>query len=78
MVEQRYQQLSTSKCREKEDLRGMGPFRLLAIENLFLSVGSAPRPTDLHEPFVTLLEDQVEEGVNLKQLKARDNAQHTN
>ena len=28
--------------------------------------------------FVTLLEDQVEEGVNLKQLKARDNAQHTN
>ena len=28
--------------------------------------------------FVTLLEDQVEEGVNLKQLNARDNAQHTN
>ena len=28
--------------------------------------------------FVTLLEDRVEEGVNLKHLKARDNAQLTN
>ena len=44
----------------------------------FLSVAALRAPLIYMSHFVTILEEQVEEGVNLKHLKARDNAQLTN